>query len=88
MTANGPAHSGHDPTKIFHRKVNRRFLPDYFEIIKEPMAMSTIKAKINTKSYKQFEEFVKDFAMISHNAQIYNRPEAPAHRDALTFKVK
>ena len=28
---------------MFHRKVNRRALPEYYEVIKEPMALSTVK---------------------------------------------
>lgn len=77
----------HDPSKIFHRKVNKRVLPDYYDVIKQPIAMSTIKANINTKQYRSFKDFVRDFALIPHNAQIYNRPEAGAYQDALVVKV-
>ncbi len=34
---------GYDPSKVFHRKVNKRVLPTYYDVIKEPMALSTIK---------------------------------------------
>ena len=27
--------SGYDPTKLFQRKVNKRAVPDYYDIIKE-----------------------------------------------------
>ncbi|KAF2400080.1 Bromodomain-containing protein [Trichodelitschia bisporula] len=77
---------GDDPSKLFHRKVNRRLLPDYYTVIKEPMAMSTVKAKIANREYKKFSEFVRDFALISHNAQVYNLPESQAYLDALTIK--
>ncbi|KAF1808490.1 Bromodomain-containing protein [Eremomyces bilateralis CBS 781.70] len=76
----------HDPSKVFHRKVNKRVLPDYYTVITEPMALSTIKAKLNTKEYKSFAEFVRDFALIPHNAQVYNRPDAGAYQDALVIK--
>ncbi|MBE7180142.1 MAG: hypothetical protein INR71_02855, partial [Terriglobus roseus] len=76
----------HDPSKVFHRKVNKRVLPDYYNVIKEPMALSTIKAKVNAKEYKTFVEFVRDFALIPYNAQVYNRPDAPAYQDALEIK--
>ncbi|KAI9788614.1 MAG: hypothetical protein M1816_006760 [Peltula sp. TS41687] len=79
---------GHDPSKLFHRKVNKRAVPDYYETIREPIALSTVKAKINTKEYRQFSEFVRDFALIPHNAQIYNRPSCAAYKDALTIKVQ
>ena len=38
--------SGYDPTKLFQRKVNKRAVPDYYDIIKEPMALSTIKSRV------------------------------------------
>ena len=78
--------SGHDPSKLFHRKVNKRSLPEYYDVIREPVALSTLKQKQTTKEYKSFSEFVRDCALISHNAQTFNRPEAGAYQDALTLK--
>ena len=80
-------HSGHDPSKVFHRKVNKRVLPDYYDVIKEPIALSTLKAKLNNRDYKSFAEFVRDCALIVHNAQTYNRPEAQAYQDSLVIKT-
>ena len=77
---------GHDPSKIFHKKVNKRSLPDYYEVIKEPVAISTLKSKLLNREYKSFPEFVRDCALIVHNAQTYNRPDAGAYLDALTIK--
>ena len=48
--------------------------------------MSTLKAKMNNCEYKTFGEFVRDCALIPHNAQTYNRPEAQAYQDALAIK--
>lgn len=80
------AHSGHDPSKVFHRKVNKRSLPDYYEVIKEPVALSTLKFKLQNRQYNSFAEFVRDCALIPHNAQTYNRPEAGAYQDALVIR--
>jgi len=66
--------------------VNKRALPDYYEVIKEPIALSTIKQKIQHRQYKTFAEYVRDFALIPHNAQVYNRPGAGAYQDALVIK--
>ncbi|KAL1602795.1 hypothetical protein SLS60_006216 [Paraconiothyrium brasiliense] len=77
---------GYDPTKLFQRKVNKRALPDYYEVIKEPMALSEIKKKVAQQEYKSFPEFVRDFALISHNAQVYNRQDSQAYVDALEVK--
>ena len=77
---------GFDPSKLFHRKVNKRIIPEYYDTIKEPMAMSTIKQKIHTKAYTSFTEYVRDFALIPYNAQVFNRPDSGAFQDALVIK--
>jgi len=61
-------------------------MPDYYDIIKEPAALSTLKSKLLTKGYRNFSQFVRDCALISHNAQTYNRPEAGAYQDALVIR--
>lgn len=55
-------------------------------MIKEPVALSTLKSKLQMREYKSFSEFVRDCALISHNAQTYNRPEAGAYLDAITIR--
>lgn len=42
--------------------------------------------KLGKKLYKNVSEFVRDFALISHNAQVYNRPSAPVYQDALVLR--
>ncbi|KAK7529904.1 chromatin structure-remodeling complex protein-like protein rsc1 [Phyllosticta citribraziliensis] len=76
----------YDPSKIFHRKINKRQVPDYYEVIKEPMALSIIKHKIHSKEYKDFQEYVRDFTLITYNAQVYNRQDSQAYQDALVVK--
>ncbi|PGH16103.1 hypothetical protein AJ80_05318 [Polytolypa hystricis UAMH7299] len=77
---------GHDPSRLFHRSVNKRNVPDYYDVIKEPMALSVLKQKIKTRAYNHFSEFVRDCALIPHNAQTYNRPKSQAYEDALVIK--
>ncbi|KAK5729631.1 hypothetical protein LTR17_011818 [Elasticomyces elasticus] len=77
---------GFDPSKLFHRKVNKRVLPTYYDTIKEPIAMSTIKQKLHQRTYASFKEFVRDFALIAHNAQVFNRPDSGAFQDALVIR--
>ncbi|CEL06684.1 Putative Component of the RSC chromatin remodeling complex (Eurofung) [Aspergillus calidoustus] len=77
---------GHDPSRLFHRSVNKRNVPDYYDIIKEPMALSILKQRINKREYKKFTDFVRDCALIPHNAQTYNRPKSQAYEDSLVIK--
>ncbi len=45
-----------------------------------------LKQKIGKKQYATFKEFVRDFALIPHNAQVYNRPSALVYGDAVTLR--
>jgi chromatin structure-remodeling complex subunit RSC1/2 len=74
------------PSQLFKRIPNRRVLPDYHEIIKDPVAISTLKQKIQRKQYTGIPEFVRDFAMIVHNAQVYNRPNSAPVRDVFLLQ--
>ena len=65
---------------------NKRSLPAYYETIKEPVALSTIKQKISKRTYQSFSEFVRDFALIPYNAQVFNRSDSGAYQDALVIK--
>eukprot|EP00835_Amoeboradix_gromovi_P003168 NODE_200_length_15202_cov_0.356618.p1 type:complete len:999 gc:universal NODE_200_length_15202_cov_0.356618:8272-5276(-) len=47
-------------------------LPDYFDIIKEPMDLSTIYNKILNRSYSNAEEFHSDVCLMFNNAHTYN----------------
>ena len=40
--ANGVT-SGHEVAGLFQRMLNKRLIPDYFEVIKEPTAFSTVR---------------------------------------------
>ena len=83
---NHKSDDGYETSKLFQRKVNKRLVPDYYDVIKEPMALSTIKSKLAAKGYHQFSDFVRDFALIPHNAQVYNIQESAAYQDALVVK--
>ncbi|KAJ9499363.1 hypothetical protein H2202_004946 [Exophiala xenobiotica] len=76
----------HYPSVLFRRIPNRRNLPDYHEIIQEPAALSTLKGKIQRKQYTGIPEFVRDFALIVHNAQVYNLPNSGPVRDVLVLQ--
>lgn len=72
---------------LFKRVPNKRNLPDYYQIIREPSAISTQKGKIQRKTYSGIPEFVRDFALIVHNAQVYNRPNSQPVRDVLQLET-
>ncbi|KAF8866168.1 Bromodomain-containing protein [Acephala macrosclerotiorum] len=77
---------GHDVSRDFQRLVSKRTLPDYFEVIKEPVALSTLRQKIQKKQYSTFKDYIRDFFLITHNAQTYNRPSAPVWDDSIALR--
>ena len=48
-------------------------IPDYFDVVKEPMDLATIKEKLNNGDYKDPWEFVDDVWLMFNNAWLYNR---------------
>ncbi|KAK8076198.1 hypothetical protein PG994_003470 [Apiospora phragmitis] len=73
---------GYQIAQHFQRVPNRRLVPDYYDVIKEGIAFSTIRTKKLKKQYSSFSEFVRDVAQICHNAQVYNRPSSHFFQDA------
>jgi histone acetyltransferase len=57
----------HQSAWPFKEPVNREEVKDYYDVIKEPMDLSTIESKINGKKYKSFDEFQKDVLQIFIN---------------------
>lgn len=47
-------------------------IPDYFNIIKNPMDFSTIRKKLDDKKYTNPEEFAEDVRLVFSNAKTYN----------------
>ena len=74
------------PSSLFRRIPNKRNLPEYHTIIPEPRAISTLKHKIQAKKYTSFAEYVRDFALIVHNAHVFNRPNSTPIKDVLVLK--
>ncbi|XP_025112371.1 bromodomain-containing protein 2-like isoform X3 [Pomacea canaliculata] len=50
-------------------------LHDYHEIIKKPMDLSTVKAKMDNREYKTVRDFEEDMRLIFTNCYRYNAPD-------------
>jgi chromatin structure-remodeling complex subunit RSC1/2 len=74
----------------FREPVDRRKYPDYYAVIKQPMALSNIQRKLTDGSYKDVNACMKDLELIWNNAKLYNMPGSEiwnvAHRYALQAK--
>ena len=50
-------------------------LNDYYDIIKKPMDLGTIKLKMDNREYKNTREFAADIRLIFSNCYKYNPPD-------------
>ena len=56
--------------------------PDYYDVIKQPMCLQTIKEKVDASAYKDWRAFEKDVLLIFANARQYNRHASQLYADA------
>ncbi len=66
----------------FHVPVNPEELglPDYFNVVKKPMDMSTIKKKLEEGKYSNPQEFVDDTWLMFNNAWLYNKKTSRVYK--------
>ncbi|XP_024128588.1 CREB binding protein b isoform X2 [Oryzias melastigma] len=55
-------------------------IPDYFEIVKNPIDLSTIKRKLDTGQYQEPWQYVEDVWLMFNNAWLYNRKTSRVYK--------
>ncbi|KAG0338514.1 ATPase AAA domain-containing protein 2B [Podila humilis] len=63
--------------KPFFRPVEAEENVDYYDIVKNPMDLTTINDKINNHLYLEVNEFLEDIDLIVENATLYNDIQDP-----------
>nr|XP_033801418.1 transcription initiation factor TFIID subunit 1 isoform X2 [Geotrypetes seraphini] len=56
----------------FHHPVNKKFVPDYYKVIFNPMDLETIRKNISKHKYQNREAFLEDVTVILRNSIKYN----------------
>ncbi|KAI5185210.1 histone acetyltransferase [Nematocida homosporus] len=64
----------HNTAWPFLEPVSAQDVPDYYQVIKNPMDLSTIQQKIQSDQYTSFDEMDQDIQQIVQNCYIYNAP--------------
>uniref|UniRef100_A0A8C2H4J6 Bromodomain adjacent to zinc finger domain protein 1A n=1 Tax=Cyprinus carpio TaxID=7962 RepID=A0A8C2H4J6_CYPCA len=62
----------HEDSWPFKKLVSRTQVPDYYDIIKKPIALSTIREKVNNCEYQTAAEYIKDVELMFSNCLEYN----------------
>jgi len=57
-------------------------IPQYFEIIKHPMDLGTVKKRLDRGYYTDVSQFAQDVRLVFNNAQQFNKPETDVHKMA------
>ena len=61
-------------------------LPDYFQIVKVPMDLGTVKKKLETSQYRDPVQVASDVQLVFDNAILYNPKENNIHKVAVALK--
>lgn len=68
--------SQHRNGNIFHNPIKKSEAPDYYDIVKHPMDLKTIKARIKDNVLINSLQFHRDICLMFMNAMMYNRPRS------------
>lgn len=67
---------------LFLYPPNRKLYPDYYIIIKRPIALGKIKRNIKNDRYGDVGELIADFMLMFNNAYTYNEEHSIVYEDA------
>ena len=60
--------------------------PDYFQLIKNPMDLRSVKEKVDEGSYRRWDGFERDMLLIFENAKTYNVEGSDVYEDAVELE--
>ena len=73
---------GRKLSEIFLVKPPKKYYPDYYLLIKNPIAFDVISKRIKTNIYCSLKEFIEDVHLMCSNAKIYNEEGSMVYQDA------
>lgn len=78
--------SAKDTGAIFMEPVDQTEVPDYSDVVKHPMDLSTMKSKIDNLEYSSIHDFEKDFNLMIANCLAYNAKDTIFYRAGLRMR--
>jgi hypothetical protein len=66
----------------FLAPVDLKDVPDYYNVIKEPMDLKTMESKLNTGKYTNLAQFIGDMTKVFDNCRYYNDRKSPFYNCA------
>ncbi|CUM62914.1 uncharacterized protein PRCAT00000474001 [Priceomyces carsonii] len=74
--------TNHPSAWPFAVPVNKDEVGDYYEVIKEPMDLSTMEQKLEADKYDSFDQFLYDARLIFNNCRSYNAESTTYYKNA------
>ena len=74
--------SNHRNGTIFQNPIKPSEAPDYHEIVKRPIDLKTMKARIKSGAISSSLEFQRDIFLMFANSMMYNRPKSDIYNMA------
>lgn len=71
----------------FLSPVTKDEVPDYHDIISNPMDFGTIKYKLNNNEYETLEHFFSDCHLVFENCQAYNEEHSSVYKWVLLTQI-
>jgi len=73
---------GHPQAWPFQKPVDGDEVVDYYDVIKNPMDLSTMEHKLETNQYKTVDAFIADAQLVFDNCRLYNPEHSIYARNA------
>lgn len=70
----------------FERLPDKSVMPEYYQEIKNPIAMDLIKRKAKRKKYQSVDQALRDLELMFENAKEYNLEDSQVYRDAVDLQ--
>ncbi|KAL1699612.1 hypothetical protein EV121DRAFT_295990 [Schizophyllum commune] len=80
--------SQHRNGNIFHNPIKTSEAPDYYRVVKRPIDLKTIKARIRDGAIASTAEFHRDILLMFANSMMYNHPETDIHQMAAEMMLE
>ncbi|KAK6628515.1 hypothetical protein RUM43_002330 [Polyplax serrata] len=78
--------SAKDTNAIFMEPVDLKEVPDYTDVVKHPMDLSTIKYKIDNFQYSSVDDLEMDFNLMISNCLAYNAKDTIFYRAGIRMR--
>ncbi|XP_059081440.1 protein polybromo-1-like isoform X3 [Tigriopus californicus] len=65
---------------------SKRELPDYYEVISQPMSLNQIRKKLKGNEYSQLSNLAEDLQVMFENCKAYNRPDSRLYKEGVKLQ--